>query len=535
MRTMEELEAARREAESARQAKSRFVANISHELRTPLNIITGFAEMLCTSPGTYGDLHWPPDLQDDLNTIRRNSEHLLHMVDDILDLAQIEADRLPVVRQPTDMIALISDTLGTVRSLLADSRLELRLSLPAEPVILEVDPTRIRQVLLNLISNAVRHTPSGYVEVGAFARAEELIVYVQDSGEGIPSDKLEVIFEEFERLDTSSEYQTRGIGLGLAIARHFVQMHTGSIWAESVLGAGSTFYFALPLSAQARGRAALQRTEHRPAPARQAGKRLLVLSDDDLVTRQLQRHMAEQFELSLVNSVASAGALVLSEHPDLVLVTADAPDTLTEALDRALSLGEAIRPYDVPILVGGVPTERRAGAALKVSDLLIKPVTPQQVISTVKGLCPMPRRILIVEDDSDMLRLLSRMVTEEWDQAEILGATTGQSAIALLARRPDVMLLDLLLPDINGVQVLSALRATPEGAATPVIVITARGPAEEAIPRSQGRLYLLRNSLLTTGELTRCVTALAQILQARYVPGGEPEPGNPKGLLDSPA
>ncbi|MBN1400429.1 MAG: response regulator [Anaerolineae bacterium] len=537
MRTMEELEAARQEAESARQAKSRFVANISHELRTPLNVITGFAEMLCTSPGTYGDFHWPDELAQDLNTIWRNAEHLLNMVDDILDLAQIEAERLPIVRQPTDIARLIVDTLDTVRRMLADSQLELRLALPEEMIVLNIDPTRIRQVLLNLVSNAVRHTSSGYIEVRACRRQGEVLVSVEDSGEGIPSDKLEVIFEAFQRLDTSVQYGDRGVGLGLAIAKHFISLHGGAIWAESEPGTGSIFHFTLPLpeSAYSAGPAVLQRTAHRIVPPREGKRQVLVLSDDELVVRQVERHMAEQFTLSVAPSMAAARTMVREEHPDLVLVTTDAPDGLADTLDRARALAEMVRPYDVPILVGGVPTERRAGAALQVSDLLIKPITARQLTSAVESICAHPRRVLIVEDEPDMLHLLERVMKERWDEAEVLLAVTGGEALALLDRRPNLILLDLLLPDMNGIQVLSALRARSGGAATPVIVITARGPAEATVEGYQGRLHVLRNSPLTTGELTRCAAALAETLHARYASEGAPVPGTRGSGHGSPA
>jgi len=157
-RTTRELEDARLEAEEARRVKSRFVSNISHELRTPLNIIVGFAEMLCTSPETYGDPDWPPALREDLFTIWRNAEHLLSMVDDVLDLAQIEAARLPIVPERTDLAQLIRDTLVTASALIRESGLDLRVSLPPKLGDLDIDRTRIRQVLLNLINNAVRFT-----------------------------------------------------------------------------------------------------------------------------------------------------------------------------------------------------------------------------------------------------------------------------------------------------------------------------------------------------------------------------------------
>ena len=515
-----ELQSARLEAEEARQVKARFVANISHELRTPLNIIVGFAEMLCTSPESYGGETWSPALREDLLTIWRNAEHLLKMVDDVLDLAQIDATRLPILLERTDLKELIHDTLAAAEALLRNSHLELRVSVAGGIGSLNLDRTRIRQVLLNLINNAVRHTHMGYVEVGAYPRAGEgVVVYVRDSGEGIPKEKLETIFQEFERVDASTQRTSPGAGLGLSISKHLIHMHGGDIWVESEVGKGSTFYFSLPYSEKlprmipAQARRGRTRQSH---PERGTGA-IVALGADPLALRLLDRYLLER-PLLPAHSILEAIGLIRSEHPEAAVVMADSPSELSAATDTARTLLQAVAPCDLPVVVCSFPTERRAGYSLGVPELLIKPVTRNDVLAAVTRVCQRPQRVLIVDDDLDMLSLLRRIIVSAWQQVEVLTTTSGREALVLAQQCPDVILLDLLLLEMSGVEALSALRAEPATASIPVVVITARGPAEDLAALRKGEMYVLRNSSFSAGELIRVIELLTQTLPPRYAP-----------------
>jgi len=516
-RTNRELDLALQEAEEARDIKWRFAANISHELRTPLNIIIGFSEMLCTSPETYGDLTWPPALRNDLLTIWRNADHLLRMVDDVLDLAQIEAARLPVLPEPTDLSELIRDTLVTAAPLVRGANLELRANLPDGTLILDVDRTRIRQVLLNLISNAVRHTTQGFVEVGISEGEDDVTVYVRDSGEGIPSHMLETIFQEFEQVLPPSRPAYEGTGLGLAISRHFVNLHGGRIWATSEVGVGSTFCFDLPrLREGHRARMTqLQRTRHGPVRRSQEKRDLVVLCHDSAALRLLDRHLESLRVLQAVDTQAAA-ALVDEHHPEAVLIAAEAPDRVEQALAEARSIRAAIAPFDVPIVACSVPTERHAGLALGVDDFLIKPVTRPDLEAAVTRICTAPQRLLVVDDQPDMLRLLVRMGEQIWPEAEIRAAGSGNRAIELLDWHPDVVLLDLLMPDVSGLDVLRALRARADMGETRVIAVTARGPAESlaAIPESE--VHVVKNGGFSSGEVVHFAELLAKAMPPHY-------------------
>jgi len=535
-RTTRDLQAATLEAEGARRAKSRFVANISHELRTPLNIIVGFAEMLTTSPATYGDFSWPQALLGDLLTIWRNAEHLLKMIDDILDLAQIEASRFPLLPEPTDLGKLIRETITASSSLLRRSGLELRLDVPSEMPALSIDGTRIRQVLINLLHNAVRYTSAGFIEVGAICRDLEVVVYVRDSGKGVPPDRLGAIFEEFERADTSLSRSEGGAGLGLAISRQFIRLHGGRIWAESRVGEGSTFYFSLPTPKGSRAvqPAYARRPWSAVASSSDEVRPVLTLCQDVSVSRTIERHL-EGKQVIAASTLEEAVRCVGEYHPDAVLIPGESASDLARTAEDARSLLRAIAPYDLPVIVSSFPTERRASLALQVADFLIKPVTRQDVLGAIRRVCDMPRRVLIVDDQADMLRLLTRMVREEWGTCEVITAASAEEALDLLSPRPSVILLDLLMPGMNGMELLNNLKADPSLAEIPVIVVTARGPAEDMARVERGELRLLRRASFSASDITRVLGLLAQALPPHYGVSAAARPDTRQAASAAPA
>lgn len=515
-RTTSELRVAQHEAEEARRFKSRFVANISHELRTPLNVIVGFTEMLCTSPETYGDMAWPSALREDLLTIWRNSKHLLSMVDDVLDLAQIEAHQLPVLPEPTDIVQLIRSTLALSQSLLQQSEIELRLALPARGPVLDVDPTRIRQVLLNLINNATRFAPGGSIEVGGHVDGGTFAVYVHDTGVGIPPEKLETIFQDFEQADTSMRRAHQGAGLGLAISRHFVHLHGGQMWVESQVGQGSTFHFTLPLPQTDLKVAALPLRQTRPTEPPSEKPSIAALCSDPRVIRLVERHV-EHADVLVAVSPTDMISIIQEKHPAAALVAVESPQQLPQAMAQARRVAEGISPVRLPILVSSFPTERRAAALIGTGEVLVKPVTQREVIRAVKRVCPSPSVVLIADDEPDMLRLLERTIAQEWTRAEVLTANSGREAIRLLHRRPDVVLLDILMPDTNGLEVLKALRASSDTAGIPVVVITARVPADALVAEAAEAVAVVRNGAFAAEELVHCLEALVNIMPPRYV------------------
>ena len=257
-----ELSIARRLADEARAMKEHFAANISHELRTPLNIIVGFAEMMYLSPESYPDVRWSPALQGDIQELYRASQHLQSLVNDVLDLARINAVQMPMFREMQDICEIIYGAVETITPLIEQHGLTCDVHCPPNLPPLYIDRTRIRQVMINLLNNAVRFTDSGGITVEVKQDDGFLIVKVADTGIGIPTEQLEKIFDEFTQAETGLS-RRGGTGLGLTLSKRFVNMHGGRMWAESQVGVGSTFYFSLPLPG-----ATLQPTRLRRTPMR---------------------------------------------------------------------------------------------------------------------------------------------------------------------------------------------------------------------------------------------------------------------------
>jgi signal transduction histidine kinase len=241
-----ELDAARAAAEAAYRSKANFMATMSHELRTPLNIIIGFSTAMIEHPEVYDDYVLPPVITTDLSEIRRSGQHLLGLIDDILDLARIDAGHLELKRVVQPLNPLLDEILCTTQGLLRDRSLQLRCEYPADLPLVFADPTRVRQVLLNLISNACKFTSMGEIAVGARAEPSAVVVWVRDTGIGIAAVDQGRIFDQFEQIENADRRHHTGTGLGLAICRWLIDMHGGRMWLESELGEGSIFYFTLP-------------------------------------------------------------------------------------------------------------------------------------------------------------------------------------------------------------------------------------------------------------------------------------------------
>ena len=235
-------------AEKAYRFKSDFVANVSHELRTPLNLIVGFSEMMATAPESYGGVPLPREYRGDMLAIFRSSHHLLDLINDVLDLSQLESGRMAIHKERVHLATVIVDAVEIVRGLAEARKLALLVELPDPALVIDLDRVRIRQVLLNLFTNAMRYTDSGSVRVYTRTDGTEVTVIVEDSGRGIAPEKLSRAFEAFDRMD--EEELSKGSGLGLAVSKRFVDLHEGRMSIASEVGRGTTVSFALPLPAE---------------------------------------------------------------------------------------------------------------------------------------------------------------------------------------------------------------------------------------------------------------------------------------------
>ncbi len=501
-----ELERARQVAEQARVLKARFAAYISHELRTPLNLIIGFSEMMVLAPETYGAESLPASYRGDVTAIYQSARHLATLINDVLDLSQIDAQRMALDRDDVDVGVVIREAVATVQAAYLEAGLHLGVDVPDDLPPLYIDRTRIRQVLINLLGNALHHTARGGVTVSARRQGAEIVVAVRDTGVGIPPDQLATLFDDFRQVSRPGDGERQGSGLGLAISRRFIAMHGGWIRAESCPGEGTTIRFGLPIShaaVEAWSGEAWETTD-RLARTPPTAPAVAVLGDDPWLLRLLQRYL-EGYRLVVVPEGAVDTARDWKREGVLAIVTSAPTGSLGWArLEQTTATAEGI-PILFCTLRGGRETIERLGVA----DYLDKPISRERLAQTLARCCPgdVARTILVVDDDPNTVRLLARMIRSVAPRDRIVRAHGGHDALVRMsAERPDLVFLDLLMPDLDGYAVLERMREDEVLARIPVVVVTAKGLEDDAIVGDV--LALARSGGVPAGDLLRCLQGL---------------------------
>jgi signal transduction histidine kinase/CheY-like chemotaxis protein len=510
-RTGYELAVARLRAEEARQLKERFAANISHELRTPLNLILGFSEMIYFRPEVYGDLSLPVGLRRDIHHIYQSSRQLLDLVNDVLDLSRIDGARMTINREPTDLRAVVEESAGTIRNLLRGRPVELLTDVPPELPTLELDRTRIRQVLLNLLNNAARFTRAGRICVTVQPGEKEVLVTVSDTGEGIPTDELPRIFDEFHQVDMSLRRNQEGAGLGLAISKRFVALHGGRIWAESELGRGSQFHFTLPLTPGIVAGSLRQVEAKRPTEGRYQPAVLLV-EPDPAVGELLQRHL-EGYRVIVVPAEEELSALVARWHPRALLV--NVPPSGNDERPSA-----PLRPIDlpryVPTIYCSIPSQTWVTQETGVLGSLTKPITREGLLRAMAPVAPCPD-VLVVDDDRRFVQLVARYLESAPGAFRPRWAYDGAEGLAQTRERvPDLILLDLMMPGMDGFEFLRRLRADERTAATPVLIVTATDLFDDLLKSHGSEVRIASGRGFGSAEVLRYLQALLAETQVVY-------------------
>ena len=499
---------ARIAAEEANALKTRFIANMSHELRTPLNAIINFAYIL--KSGVRGPV---TEAQIDyLDRVYASGEHLLGLINDILDLAKIEAGRMELYREPVALDELVQSTLSTAIGLTKDKPIQLHHNLAHALPPVNADKMRIRQVLLNLLSNAAKFTDQGQITVRVWQEGTELITGVTDTGIGIPPDKLTTIFEEFRQANEGNDRSYQGTGLGLSICKRLINMHGGRIWVESTVGIGSTFFFSLPLPTLPDAEPVVSQ----PFPGTEQGQVVLVVDDDPAAIDIVRSYLAQD-GYAVYGVTASRMALDTARQlqPATILLDLIMPDTsgwhILADLKADPELGS------IPVILYTVLDEQQRGLALGANGYLIKPVNPQLLRDTVAQLVPPEATILAIDDDLYMLDIL-RYHLQELRSYQVLTATNGPAGLAAIAvQRPDLVLLDLMMPEMDGFAVLEALHAQVETRSIPVIVLTAKDLTadEQAYLQSRVKGLVHKNNHAPEQWLGRVRAVLQQERQGR--------------------
>lgn len=513
-----ELLVARREADVARAHKTRFVATVSHELRGPLNLILGFSRLMALSPERYGE-PLPNVYRADVATIYRNSRHLCDLVDDILDLSQIEAERLPLVKDRADLgNEVIQPAVEIVRPLAERKGLALTLQQVGDLPFVLADKVRLRQVVLNLLTNAVRFADRGEIVVRTERQADRVLVSVRDSGLGIDPEQLPKLFQEFTQAQATERREAGGTGLGLAISKQLVELHGGQIWVESARGIGSTFFFTVPLPGAdstlgkpvRTGPSGYQRSASRPC--------CLVVHENPNAARLLARYL-EGYRVIGLPAAEHVASLVEEHHPMAIITTPKL------ASDIRLLLSEC--PYDVPLITCGMQARSSPAWADGVLGYLIKPIAPETLCAAVRGACSEERlTVLVVDDDPDAARLVESMLTPQPYCGRVLRAYSGEQALMVMAEIiPDVVLMDVVMPGLDGLQTVARMRSDQRLAQVPVVLISARDAGEDAGMLAMP-LTVSRRAPLGIVAGAKCIASLLESVRADYLmePGLAPQP-----------
>jgi signal transduction histidine kinase/CheY-like chemotaxis protein len=475
-----ELERKSAELEIASRHKSEFLASMSHELRTPLNAVIGFSEVLLER--MFGDLN---ERQDEyVRDIWSSGKHLLELLNDILDLSKVEAGRMDLEWSTFSVREALENGLALMRERAARKSISLILEVSPEIGLFHADELRFRQVVLNLLSNAVKFTPeAGEVVVRATSDGPEVLVTVTDTGIGVaPADQAR-IFESFQQGGRGAQ-QHEGTGLGLTLCRRIVGLLGGRMWLESEVGRGSTFGFAVPLGALESAQA--PRSDESPPH----GGPLVVIIEDDRRSLDLLRLYLEGAGVEVVGVRDGATGLevVRQQRPSAVVLDIRLPGMDGWDVLATLKADPATAP--IPVVVVSMVDERGRGFALGAAEYLVKPVSRDDVLSALTRVIVLPdsnRTLLAIDDDPLVIELVKAVLEPEgW---QVLSAADGETGVALArSRQPAVVLLDLLLPGMDGFEIAAALHDDSTTQQIPIIVLTSMTMTRADKERLQGRI-----------------------------------------------
>jgi len=509
---------ARNAAETANRTKSAFLANMSHELRTPMNAIIGYSEMLIEEAEDLEQDEMIPDLRK----IRSAGKHLLALINDVLDLSKIEAGKMTLYVEEFAVEETLDEVVTTIAPLLETNKNRLVIEKAPGLGMVRADLTKVRQTLFNLLSNATKFTENGTITLAASRQGtpgkdECLMLRVTDTGIGMSPEQLGRLFQAFTQADASTTRKYGGTGLGLIISRKFCQMMGGDITVESTCGVGSSFTVILPVSVQvpAPDTAELPVTQ---APA--TPRRLVLVIDDDLSAADLMKRSLERagFEALIATDGPTGIALALQHKP--VAITLDVMMPNMDGWSVLTKLKSDPTLTHIPVIMATMLQDRPLGFALGAADFLTKPIDQAKLRALLNRLCGKGKgRVLIVDDDPMSRDVLARLLEKEGiATVQAVHGSAGLEAVA--ADQPDLILLDLMMPVMDGFDFLAALRSNPATKEIPVIVVTAKDLTEADRARLNGgvREVIQKGSLDRDSLLRDVCTMISQAAPTTSTP-----------------
>jgi signal transduction histidine kinase/DNA-binding response OmpR family regulator/HAMP domain-containing protein len=509
-----ELAAARDAADEANRTKSSFLANMSHELRTPLNAIIGYSEILQEDAADKGD----NEPIEDLQKIESAGRHLLGLINNILDLSKIEAGKMDIFIEPIDIQALMNEVLSIVKPLTDKNQNVVELICPADIGSFRSDQTKLKQCLLNLLSNASKFTNKGTLTLTVAREGTSQFRFdVSDTGIGMTQEQLGRLFEAFSQADASTTKRFGGTGLGLAITKHFCTMLGGDVTVTSTPGKGSTFTIRLP------DKGVTPAAVELPAPAASMadGRTTVLVVDDDPSVLSLLAKTLEKDGYRVIPARNGVEALALARQHKPQAITLDVLMPKMDGWSALKELKADAELRDIPVIMVSVLNERGMAIPLGAADFVTKPVDRQRLTAILRDHCadPSGASILVVEDDLPTREALCRTLTSIGYVAH--ETVNGRSGLDWLAAHPapSLILLDLMMPEMDGFEFLRELRKQPAFVDIPVIVVTAkeltaedvrilRGQTERIITKDQA--YLTELAAAVRGRLARLRTREAE-------------------------
>ncbi|MBN1621467.1 MAG: response regulator, partial [Endomicrobiales bacterium] len=483
------------------QMKTEFVSNVSHELRTPLTAIKGSIELLLA--GAEGPI---TDSQKEfLNITRNNSVRLIRLISELLDLSKIEAGKIKMEIKPGDIVKTIKETISEFKPLAEKQEINIEYDGPDQVPRVLFDEDKIKQVLTNLIGNAIKFTPeNGIVTVLVNDKKEDVIIGIRDTGMGIARDNFHLVFEKFQQVDGSSTRAKGGTGLGLAIAKSIVGAHKGRIWVESEMGKGSTFSFEIPKAdkkfietidtfKELQLKAQAEQIKGAPFTV----KRILVIDDDYDMVEVLKQHLERKgYEVVIVQNSRDALKTAIDTKPNLITL-----DLLMPNID-GFTIAELLKQNpvtkDIPIVIISAIFEKERAYKLGIADYITKPFEPSELFDSITKVETQitgemsKKKILVVDDDPDISSVLALTLNEK--NYTVLNAYDGLQAVATAKKeKPDMIILDLMLPEMDGFDVIKKIKSDNEILNIPIIVITGRGAKDkEKAIKLGAKEYLLK-------------------------------------------
>ncbi|CAN7156116.1 response regulator [Paenibacillus sp. LjRoot153] len=478
-----ELSKARDEAIEANQIKSQFLANMSHELRTPLNAIIGYSEMLKEDAEDMNE----PAFADDLGKIHNAGKHLLTLINDILDLSKIEAGKMDLYLEVCDIPTLIRNVLTTVNPLIEAGGNRLEVVFPQGEI--RTDVTKLMQVLFNLLSNAGKFTKDGTIQLTAgyemVNRQSGISFSIQDTGIGMTAEQMTHLFQAFKQADSSTTRKYGGTGLGLAISQKLCQMMGGHITVDSVYGQGTTFTAWLPLQENHVSGSNDQVMESSSQDI-QENRIVLVIDDDPAVLQLMQRFLSKEgCTVALAQNGEEGIRLARELRPTLISL-----DVLMPGMDGwtvLTTLKNDPELSGIPVIMMSITEDKNMGYALGAAEFLTKPVYIDKLISVLDKHIPerQTNAVLVIEDDVTTSHMMTQMLEREGFR--VSKAKDGRAALNMMSQAlPQLILLDLMMPGMDGFEFVTELRKREEWQWIPIVVVTAKDIASEDRMRLNG-------------------------------------------------